>query len=136
MQILAAHDPAAAELLDAAGQPWPRDSTDRIDSRRDTSMGTVHDSPSTSAVRPTEVFALVAEPRNMPRWYDAVDDVAQDDGRASGTGLCVIDVTRSLPAVKTTTTSKSPITKSIVSSPSRAAWADAVPVSLRFDRAG
>ncbi len=45
---------------------------------------------------PADVFAVVAEPRAMPLWYDAVDDVAKTSHGSSGAGTRY-DVTRSLP---------------------------------------
>jgi uncharacterized protein YndB with AHSA1/START domain len=45
---------------------------------------------------PGEVFAFIAEPRNMPRWYDAVDHVAQTTAGPHSIGARY-DVTRSLP---------------------------------------
>jgi uncharacterized protein YndB with AHSA1/START domain len=45
---------------------------------------------------PSEVFAFIAEPRNMPRWYDAVDHVAQTTAGPHSIGARY-DVTRSLP---------------------------------------
>lgn len=50
---------------------------------------------------PTEVFALIAEPRNMPRWYDAVDDITQTTEGHGGIGARY-RVTRSLPSGQTT----------------------------------
>ena len=45
---------------------------------------------------PADVFAVVADPRTMPLWYDAVDHVAQatDDPTSPGTRY---DVVRTLP---------------------------------------
>jgi uncharacterized protein YndB with AHSA1/START domain len=45
---------------------------------------------------PAEVFALVGDPLDMPRWYDAVDQVAKTSGGPIGSGACYV-VTRSLP---------------------------------------
>ena len=45
---------------------------------------------------PSEVFAFIAEPRNMPRWYDAVDQVDQTTAGPHSIGARY-DVTRSLP---------------------------------------
>lgn len=45
---------------------------------------------------PAEVFAIVAEPCDMPRWYDAVDEVATTTSGPSGIGARYV-VSRSLP---------------------------------------
>jgi uncharacterized protein YndB with AHSA1/START domain len=58
-------------------------------------MGAFHTSVDISRP-PAEVFAFVAEPHNMPRWYDAVDHVAKTTNGPSGLGARY-DVTRSLP---------------------------------------
>ena len=44
----------------------------------------------------TDVFAFVAEPRNMPRWYDAVERVAEVTP-ATPTRAAGYRITRSLP---------------------------------------
>ena len=96
MHILAAHDPAAAGLLDDAAEPSANviSGTGDIDTG-DPSMGTFHVAVDISRP-PAQVFPLVAEPRNMPMWYDAVDHVAQTTSGASGLGARY-DVVRSLP---------------------------------------
>ena len=58
-------------------------------------MGTFHTTVDISRP-PDEVFAFVAEPHNMPLWYDAVDHVARTTNGPSGPGARY-DVTRSLP---------------------------------------
>ena len=45
---------------------------------------------------PSEVFTFIAEPRNMPQWYEAVDHVTQTTAGPHGIGS-MYDVTRSLP---------------------------------------
>jgi uncharacterized protein YndB with AHSA1/START domain len=45
---------------------------------------------------PADVFAFVADPCDMPRWYDAVDDVAKATHGPSGIGARYA-VSRSLP---------------------------------------
>jgi len=45
---------------------------------------------------PAEVFAVVAQPPTMPRWYEAVDDVTKATDGPSGLGARY-DVVRSLP---------------------------------------
>jgi uncharacterized protein YndB with AHSA1/START domain len=45
---------------------------------------------------PAEVFAIVAQPPTMPRWYEAVDDVTEATDGPSGLGARY-DVVRSLP---------------------------------------
>ena len=50
--------------------------------------------------RPAEVFAVIAEPRNMPRWYGAVDDITQTTEGHGGVGARY-RVTRSLPSGQT-----------------------------------
>jgi uncharacterized protein YndB with AHSA1/START domain len=58
-------------------------------------MGTLHVAVDIS--RPTaEVFAVVAEPRNMPLWYDAVDHVSRTTDGSGGRGARY-DVVRTLP---------------------------------------
>ena len=44
----------------------------------------------------TDVFAFVAEPRNMPRWYDAVERVTEVTPRTA-TQAASYRITRSLP---------------------------------------
>ncbi len=44
----------------------------------------------------TDVFAFVAEPRNMPRWYEAVERVAEVTARTP-TQAASYQITRSLP---------------------------------------
>jgi uncharacterized protein YndB with AHSA1/START domain len=59
---------------------------------------------------PVEVFAFIAEPRNMPQWYSAVDHVTQTTDGANGTngtngtnGIGArYHVTRSLPSGRVT----------------------------------
>jgi uncharacterized protein YndB with AHSA1/START domain len=46
---------------------------------------------------PADVFAFVAEPRNMPLWYEAVDGVTQTMEGPNGIGARY-DVIRSLPS--------------------------------------
>jgi uncharacterized protein YndB with AHSA1/START domain len=46
---------------------------------------------------PTEVFRFIAEPRNMPVWYEAVDHVTKTTAGATGTGARY-QIRRSLPA--------------------------------------
>jgi uncharacterized protein YndB with AHSA1/START domain len=58
-------------------------------------MGTFHTAVDISRP-PADVFAFVAEPHNMPLWYDAVDHVAKTTNGPSGPGARY-DVTRSLP---------------------------------------
>ena len=58
-------------------------------------MGTFHTTVDIEP-SPDEVFAFVAEPHNMPLWYDAVDHVARTTNGPSGPGARY-DVTRSLP---------------------------------------
>jgi uncharacterized protein YndB with AHSA1/START domain len=58
-------------------------------------MGTLHAAIDISRA-PAVVFALVAEPRNMPLWYDAVDNVAKTTDGPTGPGTHY-QVTRSLP---------------------------------------
>jgi uncharacterized protein YndB with AHSA1/START domain len=45
---------------------------------------------------PRKVFAFIAEPRNMPQWYEAVDRVTQTTAGPHRIGARY-DVTRSLP---------------------------------------
>lgn len=45
----------------------------------------------------TEVFGFIAEPRNMPKWYDAVDNVTPTTEGPTGLGARY-RVTRSLPS--------------------------------------
>lgn len=45
---------------------------------------------------PAEVFAFIAEPRNMPQWYEAVDNVTKATDGPNGIGARY-HVTRSLP---------------------------------------
>lgn len=58
-------------------------------------MGTFHVAVDIART-PAEVFALVAEPLEMPRWYDAVDHVARTSEGPIGPGARYV-VTRSLP---------------------------------------
>lgn len=62
-------------------------------------MGTFHVAVDISRP-PTEVFDFVAEPRNMPLWYDAVDHAATTTNGPSGLGARY-DVIRSLPGGQT-----------------------------------
>jgi uncharacterized protein YndB with AHSA1/START domain len=58
-------------------------------------MGTLH--ATVDIGRPlAEVFAFVAEPRNMPLWYEAVDEVTKTTDAPSGPGARYL-VTRALP---------------------------------------
>jgi hypothetical protein len=82
-------------------------------------MGTFHTAVDISRP-PAEVFAFVAEPHNMPRWYDAVDHVAKTTNGPSGPGARYDSLVR-CQAVKSTTTSSSPSTSPIGTSPWRAA---------------
>ena len=85
---------------------------------------------------PTEVIAFLAEPRNMPRWYDAVDDITQTTEGHGGIGTRY-RVTRSLPSGQRVMTSKSPSAKSTVASPSKAATARRhSDIATSSDRAG
>jgi uncharacterized protein YndB with AHSA1/START domain len=59
-------------------------------------MGTFHIAVDISRP-PAEVFALVADPRSMPLWYEAVDHVAEATNGPNGPGA-QFDVTRSLPS--------------------------------------
>jgi uncharacterized protein YndB with AHSA1/START domain len=58
-------------------------------------MGTLHAAVDIGRP-PAEVFAFVAEPRNIPRWYEAVDEVTKTTDTPSGPGARY-RVTRSLP---------------------------------------
>jgi uncharacterized protein YndB with AHSA1/START domain len=58
-------------------------------------MGTLHATVDISRP-PAEVFAFVAEPRNMPLWYKAVDEITKTTDTPSGPGARY-RVTRSLP---------------------------------------
>jgi len=44
----------------------------------------------------TDVFAFIADPRNMPRWYEAVDRVAEVTPKTA-TQAATYRITRSLP---------------------------------------
>jgi len=58
-------------------------------------MGTLH--ATVDIGRPlADVFAFVAEPRNMPLWYEAVDEVTKTTDAPRGPGARYL-VTRSLP---------------------------------------
>ena len=48
---------------------------------------------------PAEVFAFIADPRNMPLWYDAVEEVTKTAPGAPGAGARY-EVTRSLPGTR------------------------------------
>jgi uncharacterized protein YndB with AHSA1/START domain len=58
-------------------------------------MGTLHAAVDIGRP-PAEVFAFVAEPRNMSLWYEAVDEVTKTTDTPSGSGARY-RVTRSLP---------------------------------------
>ena len=58
-------------------------------------MGTFHVAVDIDR-QPAEVFTLVADPRMMPRWYEAVDDVVQTTDGPTGPGARY-RVTRTLP---------------------------------------
>jgi len=55
------------------------------------------------ARQPAVVFAFIAEPTNMTRWYDAVDHVTTSAGDPVGLGA-TFEVFRSLPGGRATNT--------------------------------
>src|SRR6187397_2278429 len=63
--------------------------------KRRTAMGTFRLAVDITSP-PSEVFTFIAEPRNMPQWYEAVDHVTQTTAGPHGIGS-MYDVTRSLP---------------------------------------
>jgi N-acyl homoserine lactone hydrolase len=95
MQLLAAHDPAAAELFESSTLPVAMtDQLAHVD-RGETHMGTFQLGIFVNR-SPADVFAFVAEPRNMPLWYDAIDAVTTTTNGPAGAGTR-FGITRSLP---------------------------------------